>query len=154
MVKVGIPPDPTIGIKVEWCWAKRLSASYARLDNVCLCQESIGFGDVVEFCEQAEPHAILKKFVRVVSRGSKQVVVTYATANEAFSCSKSKRAQLQKRRRKIDRFLENDSGGIAALAWAGGIPGVLYIALPVGTTEEEIAQFLSSCPHLVDPSWL
>ena len=154
MVKIGIPTHPSTGLKVELCWAKRLSPSYARIDHVSIIQAGVGFGDVVEFRERAQPHAVLKEFVRVVSCGSEPLVVAYATRKEAAISSKSMRAQLRKRRCDIDRFLENPRGGRAALAWVGAEPGVLCIALPVGTTEEEAERLLASCPHLVDAPWV
>ena len=154
MVKVGIPCHPSTGITLEWCWATRLSDSHARLDNCCLFQDDVAFGDVIEFREQAEPHAIRKEFVRVVSRGSEQVLVAYATLDEAADTSEFKREQLKERLQQIDRFLENACGGIAALAWEAPEPGFLCIALPVGTTAEEAERLLAPCPHFLDPSWL
>ena len=125
MVKVGIPCHPSTGITLERCWAKRLSASYARLDNVCLFQDGVGFGDVVEFREQAEPHAILKEFVRVISRGSIQTLVVYATRAEAADDSDGMRQELSDRRKDIHGFLEALFVRAATLVWEHVKPGVL-----------------------------
>jgi hypothetical protein len=154
MVKVGIPADPSSGIAMEWCWAKRLSSSYARLANFCVCGGGINFGDVVEFSEQPEPDVILKEFVRVVSRGSEQAMVAYATRDEVADASESMREQIRQRHREILQYLDDFRRTGAVLAWEGTEPGLLCIALPVGTTEEEVDRLLSCCPHLVDPHWL
>jgi hypothetical protein len=146
MVKVAIPGGPL----VEFCWAKRLSNHFARLANCCVCGGDVNHGDVVEFREQAEPHPIHKEFVRVVSRGSRQWAVVYATPSEAASSSARVHQRLKKRRGDVSQFLKKARSDGAVLAWEGVELGVLCVALPVSTSDEDAERLLHACPHLIE----
>ena len=150
-VKVGIPGDCNSGVVTEWCWAKRLSKSYARLITCCMSQNGVGYGDVVEFREwPKQSHPLSKQFLWVVSRGSEQVMIAYASRSDAASASQKAQKRLKSRCRDVQRFLETARGEGLVLAWECMHAGFLCIALPVGTTDDEADRLLGDCPHLVE----
>lgn len=98
MVKVGIPMDGEGGGS-EWCFAKRLSASHARLDNVPVFCDGVHYGDVVEFREQDPPHELFKDFVRVVTQGSGTLVLPFGNDCAALPPDEWRRRFLEVRER-------------------------------------------------------
>ncbi len=145
MVKVAIPGDSI----VEFFWAKRLSNHFARLANCCVCGADVNYGDIVEFHEQAEPHPIHKEFVRVVSRGSWQSVVAYATPEERERLDSAAKARLRRQWRAITNFFQSLPDDEQPLAWESLEMGVLCVAVPLSFTEAEVDRLLGACPHLL-----
>lgn len=150
MVKVAIRTHPSTGYTIEWRWATRLSASYAPLDKACLFRDGIGFGVVVECREQAEPHPIFAEFVEVISPGSIQTLVAYATRAEATDDLDGMRQKLSDRRKHIHGFLEDLFVRAATLVWEHAKPRVPCIAIPSDTTDEEAERLFTRYPHMVD----
>jgi hypothetical protein len=145
MVKVAIPG----GTVVEFRWAKRLSNHFSRLANCCVCGADVNYGDVVEFRELPEPHPNHKDFVRVVSKGSWQCVVSYATPEERERLDSAAKARLRRRWRAITKYFQSLSDDEQPLVWEGLEMGVLCVAVPLSLTEAEVDGLLGACPHLV-----
>jgi hypothetical protein len=103
MAKLAIPSDSSDNSIIEFCWAKRLSNRVARLANCWVCGAGVNYGDVVEFRELPELHPIHKEFVRIVSEGSCQCVVLYATPEERGRLDSATKAQLRRRWRAITK---------------------------------------------------
>lgn len=75
-VKVGLPMDNSESC--EWCFARRISPTHAKIDNVPVACAAVNYGDVVEFREQDPPHVLFKEYVRVKTRGSQTFVFRFA----------------------------------------------------------------------------
>lgn len=132
MVKLGLPMAGEDG-GVEWCFARRLTASHARIDNVPAFCDGVAFGDVVEFAELSPPDELLKEFVRVVTRGSETVVLPYG--DERVPRLKDGLPSLFSQVR--DRLLALPQE-IRPLTVEGVMPGWVALALPLGLTNEQV----------------
>jgi ribosomal protein S17 len=73
MVKVGLPVKGR-NVSVEWCFAHRLSRTFARIANIPVHADNVHYGDVVEYREQRPRHQLLKEFVGVRTQGSTTLV--------------------------------------------------------------------------------
>lgn len=153
MVKVGIPCDDVRGPSREWCWAKRVAPSYARLENCCVFAEGVNFGDIVEFREQGQedggPHELLKAFVRVVTKGSTQRDIVYATVAEVRNKSDRTIAEMRRRIAGIRRFCNSLPVGVRPSYIEGLTPGLACIAFPAGISDEIVDDVLANCPHVI-----
>jgi hypothetical protein len=132
MVKVGLPISERGG-GTEWCFGKRLSAIHARLDNVPVYCDGIGYGDVVEFREQNPPHELFKEFVGVVTRCSATAVLPYCDEDVPENPGR----QLYRAAR--ERLLALPEA-IRPLAIEGVIPGWVAVALPLGLSRRQFAR--------------
>jgi hypothetical protein len=153
MIKIGIPIGTPPSVSREWCWAQRVAPSYARLENCCVYGEGINFGDIVEFCEQGDedggPHEILKRFVRVVTRGSTQRDVLYATIAEARNKSDRTIAKLRRRIVGIRRYCDSLPVEVRPHYVEGLTPGLACIAFPADISDDRVDELLANCPHLI-----
>jgi hypothetical protein len=149
MVKVAIPSDSSDNPIIELCWAKRLTNRFVRLANCCVCGRDINYGDVVEFREMAEPHPIHKEFVRVVSRGSQQWAVAYATPEERAQPDAAVKARLNRRWQAIAKYFLSLPDDEQPLAWEGVDEGLVCVALPLSLTESQLESLFGACPHMV-----
>lgn len=154
LIKVGIPCDGSTGPSREWCWAQRLSPSYARLDNCCTFADGVNFGDIVEFREQGDddggPHELLKSFVRVVTRGSTQHVVTYATVDESCDKSDRNREVMTKRYRELRQYCDALPSDVRPIAVEGMVAGLACVAFPPQVTDGDAESLMAKYPHLVN----
>lgn len=154
LIKVGIPCPDDCGPSMEWCWARRMSPSYARLENCCTFADGVSFGDIVEFCEQDDsdggPHEFLKSFVRVVTRGSTQHVVAYATIDESRDKSDRSREIITQRYRELRRYCDAMPNSVRPIAVEGMVPGLACVAFPAHVTDDEAETLIADYQHLVD----
>jgi len=153
MVKIGIPIGTPPSASREWCWAQRVAPSYARLENCCVYGEGINFGDIVEFREQGDEdggaHEVLKLFVRVVTKGSTQRDILYATSAEARNKSDRMIAKLRSRIVGIRRFCDSLPVAVRPLCVEGLTPGRACIAFPADVNDDSVDELLAHCPHLI-----
>ena len=153
MVKVGIPCEYG-PVNREWCWAKRLSSSFAKLDNCCVYRDDVYFGDVVEFCERDNdhggPHPVMKSFVRVVSRGSTQLPIAYGTAVELADRSDRMRAEFTDRFRTICAFCDAMPIAVRPVCVEGFVAGIAHVAFPATVTIDEARALAAGIPFAVD----
>jgi hypothetical protein len=152
MVKVGIPSDDNASR--EWCWARRVSPTHARLANCCVFRDDVNFGDIVEFEEQPEceggPHQFLKRFVRVVTRGSTQCEFMYSTDAEARDKSQAMREKLTHRLRTIRTTLDKLPESVRPICFEGLFTGYGCAAFPATVTAQQAEQFVAACPFVLD----
>lgn len=153
MVKIGIPIDEEVGPSLEWCWAKRVSATHAKLDNCCMFSDVVGFGDIVEFRELDDadggPHELLKVLVRVVTRGSTQCLCEYATEQESADSSPASNRSLSSRLRAIRLALESLPEEVRPIYVEGMFPGFACVAFPAAVTPEQADAFVAACPFVI-----
>jgi len=138
MVKVGLPISERGG-GTEWCFGKRLSATHARLDNVPVYCDGIGYGDVVEFREQDPPHELFKEFVRVVTRCSTTYVFPVFDDEEATPSEGELRSTMLRVRASLLSMPEGDR----PLAIEGVMAGWLASAWPLSVTAEQRARAIA-----------
>jgi hypothetical protein len=145
MVKVGLPMSDGRG--TEWCFGKRVSAIHARLDNVPVYCDGIGYGDVVEFREQDPPHELFKEFVRVVTRCSAKAMMPYSVPG----VPEPESSRLYREAR--ERLLALPEA-IRPLAIEGVMPGWVALALPLGLSRSEFAAVARAVvPPELSPRW-
>jgi hypothetical protein len=129
MVKVGLPMSGFDGR--EWCFAYRLSAIHARLNNVPVYSDGIGYGDVVEFREQDPPHELLKEFVRIVTRGSRTVVLSYCKEGTSEDACRRLFQQARERLLALPEDIRPKAIEAPAIGWVA-------LALPLGLSPSEL----------------
>lgn len=140
MVKVGIPMELPCG-GIEWCFAKRVSATHARIDNIPVFCSHVNYADIVEFAEQDSPHVLFKAFVRVKTQGSE--CLTFSCVPESLSRTLSVH-QLRARATAVRERLDAAPEHVRPLCIEGVEPGVLSAAWPVGTDVDAVAAFLDA----------
>lgn len=152
MVKVAIPSS--CGGTLEWCWARRISPTHAKLENCCVFCDDVNFGDIVEFAEQPAdnggPHEVLKQFVRVVTRGSMQCEFFYSTDAEAGDDSPEMREKLSHRMRTIRNTLKALPDAVRPICIEGLLTGYGCAAFPITVTPEQAERFVLACPFVLD----
>jgi hypothetical protein len=153
MVKIGVPADSG-PIAREWCFAKRISPTHAKLMNCCVHADAVNFGDIVEFREQGDddggPHELLKSFVRVVTRGSTQCEFLYSTDDEARDKSPAMQSTLSHRLNRIRAALEELPEDVRPICVEGLFAGFACAAFPVTVTSEQAEAFVAACPFVLD----
>ena len=110
MIKVGIPMTGVEGC--EWCFAKPVSPSHAKLVNVPVHCDHVHYGDVVEFREEDPPHVLLKQFVRVKTQGSHSQAFQFVSDEVAQALAPD---QLQHRARRMLKYLHDAPAHIRPL---------------------------------------
>ncbi len=151
MVKIGIPHiDSNVR---EWCWARPVSPTHAKLENVCIAG-GVSYGDIVEFEEQTAadggPHDVLKSFVRVVTRGSTQCGFVYANARESRAKSSEIACRLQGRWKRIHDVLMGLPESERPLSIEGLMPGFGVAAFPASVEPSRAEQLLAGCPSVLE----
>jgi hypothetical protein len=152
IVKIGIPAAD--GSTMEWCFAKRVSTTHAKLMNCCVFSDAVNFGDIVEYRERGDdyggPHELLKLFVRVVTRGSTQCEFMYSTDAEARDKSQAMREKLTHRLRTIRSTLDRLPEGVRPICCEGLLTGYGCAAFPATVTAKQAEQFVAACPFVLD----
>ncbi len=152
MVKIGIPSN--CGRTLEWCWAHRVSATHAKLNNCCVFRDGVNFGDIVEFQEQQEcdggPHELLKRFVAVTTRGSTQCEFMYSTEAEASDKSPAMREKLAHRLQTIRSTLDRLPEDVRPICFENLLIGYGCAAFPAAVTAEQAQRFVAACPFVLD----
>jgi hypothetical protein len=151
MVKIGIPHIES-SVR-EWCWAKPVSRTHARLDNVCMAG-GVQYGDIVQFEELSDhdggPHDVMKSFVRVVTRGSTQCAFLYATEQESKAKSPRIAAVLTARWKRIHEALMALPECERPLTIEGLALGFGIAAFSVDVSPERAEEILAACPSVVE----
>ncbi len=137
MVKVGIPMGDDDGI--EWCFAHRISATHARIDNVPACCDGVNYGDVIEFREQDPPHVLFKEFVRVKTQGSHTLAFQFAPGKLVRTLTPD---ELQARAKRIREFLDAAPAGIKPLAVERICDGWMAGAWPMTAKARDVRRYL------------
>lgn len=137
MVKVGIPMTDDDG--VEWCFAQRISATHARIDNVPVFCDAVNYGDVIEFREQDPPDVLFKEFVRVKTRGSHTLAFRFASRKVVRTLTAD---ELQARARRMREYLDAAPGSIKPLAVEGIGEGWMAGAWPTTANAREVRRYL------------
>ena len=154
MVKIGIPCNEDAPASREWCWAKRVSRTHAKLENCCLHRDGVRFGDVVEFREQSDEdggsHEVLKLFVRVISRGSTQCEFFYATVAESRDESPAMKFSLTHRWRQICQSLKTLPEDVRPMYCEGMVPGYGCAAFPASVSPVMAEAVVADCPFVID----
>ena len=140
MVKIGIPMElPSGGI--EWCFAKPVSATHARIDNIPVCCSHVNYADIVEFAEQESPHVLFKTFVQVKTQGSECLTFSCVPDHLASTLSVN---ELRARAIAVRERLNAAPEHVRPVCIEGVGPGVLAAAWRVGTDVDAVTAFLDA----------
>ena len=131
-VRVVFEKPEEVGATSETLWAYPIGKKYAKINNLPFHAIWIGYGDIVE----VEPtDDFVKKFVRVISRGSITVAFFYEIGDtEAETRDRVKQIGEHFRKYKID-------GEGAMLGW-------ISLAVPVDMPFEEAKVAMDTCPFM------
>lgn len=110
----------------EWLWAKRVSSTSAKVDNIPFFTTWFTLGDLVEIDPQ---HEVL----RVLERG--------ARTRHAMYPKKGSKAAVHKRYTRIKEHLKQYD-----IEVEGAVPGFLAMAVPLDVSDEELLSICLVCP--------
>lgn len=149
-IKIGIPMAD--GAR-EWCFAQRLSPACAKLLNMCFFTTGVDLHDVVEFAELGDdeggPHEFLKSFVRVVTKGSVGIIVSYATRVESKDQSAAGLTLLVRKLGELRDFCGTLPEDVRPIDVESITAGFACVAFPPHISREDAEELLESCPVLV-----
>ena len=137
MVKVCIPMSDDDGF--EWCFAHRISAAHARIDNVPVFCDAVNYGDVIEFREQDPPDVLFKEFLRVKTQGSHTLAFSFAPRKVLRTITPD---DLQARGKRMREYLNAAPDSIKPLAVEGIGDGWMAGAWPMTASARDVRRYI------------